>query len=66
MITGRPSLPDIARKWAKASDRGKGIRLSAEEVDILNAAGVGLLLATSAGTQQREEAIRRRAPADGD
>lgn len=58
-----PSLSDIARKWTLAADRGKGIRLSAAELDILNAAGAGVLLAQAASAYLQDKAIQRRSEA---
>ena len=54
------SLPILARKWSKATERGKGIRLAAHELDLLNAAGVGELLMGAAASEQRKLAAARR------
>lgn len=53
------SLPAIARKWSKASERGKGVRISAEDLDELNAIGVNELLQAAAATQLKEKALCR-------
>lgn len=41
-------ITDIARHWSRQTDRGKGIRLEAEMLDLLNAIGVGELIRAAA------------------
>lgn len=56
---GRKSLPEIARQWSKAIERGKGLRISAEDLDELNAIGVNDLLQVAAANQLKEKALCR-------
>ena len=56
---GRKSLPEIARQWSKAIERGKGLRISAEDLDQLNAIGVNDLLQAAAANQLKEKALWR-------
>src|SRR3990167_1531625 len=55
------ALPDIARHWLSQTEKGKGIRLDADAMDILNAIGFGELLATEAAKYQREQCRNRSA-----
>jgi prophage regulatory protein len=59
-----PSITDVSRKWAAAGTYGKGIRLTDEELDILNAIGLGELLMSVAAAEQKEQAVERRALRD--
>lgn len=54
-----PGLAQLASKWSRAIDRGKGIRLSAHEMDLLNAIGVGELIMSAAAAEQRLVAAER-------
>ncbi|GGD34598.1 hypothetical protein [Croceicoccus pelagius] len=56
------SLGEIARKWSKNSEKGKGLRLDAEALDQLNEIGVGELIQAEAAKQQRLECGKRRNP----
>jgi len=57
------SILDVSRHWARQSDKGKGIRLEADAVDLLNAIGVGELIMAKAAADQREAASARTAEA---
>jgi hypothetical protein len=53
------SLPDLARHWFRQTDKGKGLRLDQAELDLLNAMGVGRLIADSLAEFQRQQCQRR-------
>lgn len=53
-------LTGLARQWSKQTAAGRGIRLSAAQVDLLNALGAGELIAREAAKAQRELSERRR------
>lgn len=53
------ALPDLLRHWARQSQIGKGIRLDAEQLDLLNAIGVGELIAVESARMQREQCSKR-------
>ena len=59
-IPGRKSLPELARQWSKAIERGKGMRLSAADLDQLTSAGVNDLLQSAAATILKEKATCRK------
>ncbi len=59
-------LIDLSLKWSKTSEAGKGIALSAYELDLLNALGAGKTLMSAIGERQRLQAIQRRATRDAD
>lgn len=54
-------IADLSRHWARQSQTGKGIRLEATDVDLLNAIGVGELLLTALANHQREQSLKRSA-----
>jgi hypothetical protein len=54
-------LPDIARHWSRQTDKGKGIRLEAGQMDLLNAIGVGELILKAAAEYQRNQCQQRAA-----
>ena len=61
-MTAAPrDLVGIALHWMQAAASGKGIRLDADEVDLLNAAGVGEAITALAATAQREQCLNRSA-----
>ena len=49
-------LPDLARKWSRAIERGKGIRLEADQLDLLATIGVNDLLQAAAAESLKEQA----------
>ena len=53
------ALVQLAFEWMRRTEQGKGIRLVAEEVDLLNVIGVGDLIAKAAADYQRQVAIER-------
>ncbi|WP_174285508.1 hypothetical protein [Sphingomonas bacterium] len=53
------NIVDLARHWSRQSDKGKGIRIEADALDVLNAIGVGELILTKAAEQQREACSQR-------
>jgi prophage regulatory protein len=60
------SIVDLSRRWTSAGVKGKGIRLEGQELDLLNALGLGDIL-MSAAVEQKKRAIERpslRARAD--
>lgn len=61
-----PGLIDLSLRWSKAGEAGKGIALSAYELDLLNALGAGKTLMSAVGERQRLQAIQRRAAGDAD
>lgn len=48
------TISQLARHWSKQTDNGKGIRLEAADVDLLNASGVGALIQKLASEEQCE------------
>lgn len=48
------SISDLARHWTRQTEKGKGIRIEAAALDVLNAIGVGELILTKAAEAQRE------------
>jgi hypothetical protein len=48
-------LARLTRNWMRQTQLGKGLRLSAEYLDLLNAIGVGELIAAKASEVQRRE-----------
>jgi hypothetical protein len=48
------SLTDLARHWTRQTEKGKGLRIEAGDLDVLNAIGVGQLILTKAAEAQRE------------
>jgi len=45
----------LARRWLRQAELGRGIRLSAEETDLLNAIGIGELLTAEAAKTMRAQ-----------
>ncbi|KZY22154.1 hypothetical protein A3727_22170 [Erythrobacter sp. HI0038] len=56
------SLGEIARKWSRNSEKGKGLRLDPVALDRLNEIGVGELIQAEAARQQRLECAKRISP----
>lgn len=54
-------LARIARHWMRQTEIGRGIRLEAADLDLLNAIGVGELIAAKAAEEMREAAKERQA-----
>ena len=52
-------LSDIARHWARQTDKGRGLRLEAHDLNLLNAIGVGELILAKAAEQQRKQCVER-------
>jgi len=61
-----PGLIDLSLKWSKAGEAGKGIALSAYELDLMNALGAGKTFMIAVGERQRLQAMQRRAVGDAD
>ncbi len=59
------NLTDLARHWLNKTARGKGIRLDAEQLDFLNAIGVGEIIAGEAAKLQREQCQKRTLRSNG-
>lgn len=55
------SLPELARKWIRKSEIGKGFMLSPAEQDLLNSLGIGQIIANAAAEYQREQCRQRDA-----
>lgn len=53
------ALPHIARHWFRQTEIGRGVRLDAEQMDVLNAIGVGQLIAEAVARYQREQCQKR-------
>lgn len=53
------NLADLARHWINQTGKGKGVRLSSEELDLLNAIGVGEIIAGKAAEHQRAQCLQR-------
>lgn len=53
------ALPEIASHWFRQTDKGKGVRLDAGQMDLLNAIGVGQLIAEAMASYQREQCQKR-------
>lgn len=51
------SLTDLARHWSRQTDKGKGIRIEADALDVLNAHGVGEMLQKLAAEEQTDQII---------
>jgi hypothetical protein len=47
---------DLARKWSRAIERGKGIRLEADQMDMLTAIGANDVLQAAAAELLKEQA----------
>lgn len=60
-MSTRNPIPELSRKWGRASDLGRGMRLSADDMDALNAIGVGELIGAKASEVLRQIAIDRQA-----
>lgn len=52
-------LSDLARHWSRQTEKGKGIRIAAAEMDILNAIGVGELILLKVAEEQRQACNQR-------
>lgn len=52
-------LSRIARHWSRQTEKGKGLRLEAAQIDLLNAIGVGELIQKEAAEYQRRQAASR-------
>jgi hypothetical protein len=48
-------LARLTRNWMRQTQLGKGLRLDAEYLDLLNAIGIGELIAAKAAEVQRRE-----------
>ncbi|WP_158014139.1 hypothetical protein [Sphingomonas sanxanigenens] len=48
------TLIDLARHWARQTQKGKGIRIEGADLDLLNAIGVGEMIQVKAAEEQRE------------
>ncbi|HCB75152.1 MAG TPA: hypothetical protein DEP91_03120 [Sphingomonas bacterium] len=53
------SVSEVARNWSRASEKGKGIGLRAEVLDMLNAMGVGELIQAKAAEAERAQCAER-------
>lgn len=53
------SLADLARRWMRQTEIGKGIRLDSDDMDLLNALGVGDVILTSTARRQREQCLKK-------
>jgi hypothetical protein len=53
------TIADIARKWSKKTDMGRGLVLDADDLDILNAMGIGKQIAEAAAEFQRDQCQKR-------
>ncbi|MEO9130411.1 MAG: hypothetical protein ABI240_04300 [Sphingomonas sp.] len=49
-------LPDLARRWARAIDRGRGIRIEAADLDLLTDIGVNDIIQVAAAEKLKERA----------
>ncbi len=58
-VAARKSLPELARQWSKAIERGKGMRLSAADLELLTSAGVNDLLQSAAAANLKEKVTWR-------
>ena len=52
-------IAHLARHWINQTAKGKGLRLSAADVELLNAIGVGELLTAVTAKIQREQCHRK-------
>ena len=48
-------LADVARHWFRKTDLGKGLRLDPDQLDLLNAIGVGKVIADALAEYQRDQ-----------
>lgn len=55
------SLPDLARRFSRAIEKGKGIRLEAADLDLLCSTGVLAALTDAAAAEQQRQAAERLA-----
>jgi hypothetical protein len=53
------SLTDLARHWLRQTELGRGLRLEADQLDLLNAIGVGDIIAAEAAKHLREQCQKR-------
>jgi hypothetical protein len=58
---GGAELPDTAQHWFRQTDKGKGIRLDGGQLDLLNAIGVGKVIADALADYQRNQCQQRAA-----
>ncbi|MDN4632284.1 hypothetical protein QCD71_12220 [Sphingomonas sp. PsM26] len=49
-------IADLARKWSRAIEKGKGIRIEAGDIDLLTAIGVNDLIQTAAAESLKDKA----------
>jgi hypothetical protein len=49
-------LPELARRWSRAVERGRGIRIEADDLDLLTAIGVTELIQAGAAEKLKERA----------
>ncbi|WP_242154048.1 hypothetical protein [Sphingomonas sp. BAUL-RG-20F-R05-02] len=49
-------LPDLARRWSRAIERGRGIRIEAADLDLLTGIGVNELIQTASAETLKERA----------
>lgn len=54
-------LPRLARHWMNQTCKGKGLRLEAADLDLLNGIGVGEMIASRAAELQRDQCLKRTA-----
>jgi hypothetical protein len=52
-------ISHLARRWMRQAELGRGIRLSADEHDLLNAIGLGEIIAAEAAKLQRTKCLHR-------
>ena len=53
------NIADLARHWTRQTEKGKGIRIEASALDVLNAIGVGELILSKAAEAQRNACHQR-------
>ena len=53
------ALANLARHWIDQTAKGKGLRLDSQDLDLLNAIGVGEFIANSAAQAQRDRFLKR-------
>ena len=58
--TALKSLPELARQWSKAIERGKGVRLNAADLELLTSVGVNDVLQSAAAQYLKETTLCRK------
>jgi hypothetical protein len=53
------SISDLSRHWQRQTEKGKGMRIEAGALDLLNARGIGKIILQMAAEEQMEKCSNR-------